>query len=366
MEIDLGVLRKNFELINADKAQRAPQLKLITVLKDDAYGHGAIQVARAAIEAGVNCIALVTLQEAIALRAAGIQTPILLMGEREPAELPYCIEYHLTPVINDVETTTLLGSFASGLGKRVPIHVKINTGMSRFGLRWNQALPVIHEMVRTPGILVEGVMSHFAMSDEADKTFALKQLDRFKQVLAGLQEAGIQIPVQHFCNSGGFLDLPMAHFNSARIGLLQFGVYPSQVCRRISGLQPVMTVKSRIASIQQLEAGDSVGYGMRYTAATSRRIGVIPIGYGDGFPRVRNEGEVLVRGRRAPLVGGVSMDAITVDITHLPEARRWDEVVLMGRDGAEEISAHEVARLKKSVSYDVLVGWRSRLPRVYK
>ena len=366
VEIDLGVLQKNYELINADRAKRAPQLKLISVLKDNAYGHGAVQVARCAIHAGVDCIALVTLQEAVALRDAGIQTSILLMGEREPAELPYCIDYGLTPVINDVQTAALFGTLASQRGKRAPIHIKINTGMSRFGLRWNQALPVIQEMARTPGIVVEGVMSHFAMSDEADKTFALKQLERFTLVLAELRKARIEIPVRHLCNSGGFLDLPEAYFDLARIGLLQFGVYPSQVCRRISGIEPVMTVKSRIASVQELEPGDRVGYGMRYTAATARRIAVIPIGYGDGYPRVRNEGEVLVRGRRAPLVGGVSMDAITVDITDVPDARRGDEVILMGRSGAEEISAHDVAHLKKSVSYDVLTGWRSRLPRVYK
>jgi alanine racemase len=366
VEIDLDVLRKNYELINADRAERAPQVKLISVLKDDAYGHGAISVAREAIKAGVSFLALVTLQEAATLRDAGIEIPLLLMGEREPAELPYCVEFNLTTVVNDVESARLLGGFAIKAGKRAPVHIKINTGMSRFGLRWDEAVPVIQEISRTPGILVEGILSHFAMSDELDKSFARKQLGRFMHLLADLQKSGIDIPLRHFCNSGGFLDLCEAHFDLVRVGLLQFGVFPSQVCRRILGIAPVMSVKSRVAFVQSLEAGDCVGYGMHYTATCPKKIAVIPIGYGDGFPRLRNEGAVLIRGRRAPLVGGVSMDAITVDITDIPDACRWDEVVIMGRDGSDEISAHEIARWKKSVSYDVLVGWRSRLPRVYK
>jgi alanine racemase len=203
------------------------------------------------------------------------------------------------------------------------------------------------------------------MSDEADKTFALLQLQRFQEVLAALEARGVRVRHQHLCNSGGFLDLPQAHFNAVRVGLLQYGVYPSKVCRRLAGIEPVMTVKARIAGIQRLEAGDVVGYGMRYRAPGPRRIGVIPVGYGDNYPRVRNLGCVLAAGRRAPLVGGVAMDALTVDLTEIPEAGLWDEVVLMGRQGGEEISAHEVAQWKNSVSYDVLAGWRARLPRIY-
>ncbi len=173
------------------------------------------------------------------------------------------------------------------------------------------------------------------MSDETDKTFALLQLERFNAVLAEMAQKGIRVKHRHLCNSGGFLDLPQAHFDMVRIGMLQFGVYPSKVCRRIPGIEPVMTVKARIAGIQNLQAGDVVGYGMRYQAASPRRIAVIPVGYGDGFPRMRNQGCVLACGRRAPLVGGVAMDAFTVDITDIPEAGLWDEVVLMGRQGGE-------------------------------
>jgi alanine racemase len=176
---------------------------------------------------------------------------------------------------------------------------------------------------------------------------------------------GIVPKLRHICNSGGFLDLPHAHFDIARLGILPLGIYPSTVCRRIPGIEPAMSVKARVAALQQLQPGDSVGYGMRFTAASARRIAVLPIGYGDGFPRVRNQGFALIHGRRAPLVGGVAMDALMVDITDIPETQLWDEAVLMGRQGEEEISIHEVARLKNSVSYHVLTGLRARLPRIY-
>lgn len=364
VEIDLGQLRRNIELIRADTA-RAPRVQFISVLKDNAYGHGAVECARI-IGPHVKFIALGTVAEGVELRDAGVTTPILLLAERHPEELPCCLDYQLTPVINDLETAARFGAFAQERRVRATVHVKINTGMSRFGLRWNEALPVITELARTPGIVLEGIMSHFAMSDEADKTFARQQLARFRELLAQLDAAGIHIPLKHFCNSGGFLDLPEAHFDAVRVGILQHGVYPSQVCRHIAGVAPVMSVKARIAAIQHLHPGDSVGYGMRYTATSRRTIAVVPIGYGDGFPRVRNEGHVLVRCQRAPLVGGVSMDALTVDITDIAGVQRWDEVTIMGRDGDEEITVHDVAALKKSVSYDVLCGWRSRLPRVFK
>jgi alanine racemase len=237
--------------------------------------------------------------------------------------------------------------------------------MSRYGVRWERALPFLEELAAIPGLKFEGILSHFAMSDELDKSFALLQLKRFEEILAGLRTKGLAVPCRHICNSGGFLDLPQAHFDRVRIGLLPLGVYPSKVCRRIQGLEPVMTVKSKIAAIQEIQKGDNVGYGLRYAADSRRRIAVLPVGYGDGFPRVRNQGHVLIHGRRAPLVGSVSMDAVTVDITAIPEAGLWDEAVIMGRQGLEEISVHEIAQLKNSVSYDVLTGWRFRLPRVY-
>src|SRR5262249_30576428 len=228
------------------------------------------------------------------------------------------------------------------VGKRVLVHLKINTGMNRYGIRWDEAGKLLELICSTESLALEGVLSHFSQSDETDKGFALLQLERFQAVLEIMNKLGLHVKWRHLCNSGGFLDLPQAHFDMVRLGILAFGVYPSAVCRRITGIEPVMTVKARISAIQKLEPGDSVGYGMRYTAESKRRIAVLPLGYGDGFPRVRNQGYALIHGRRAPLVGGVAMDAFMVDITDIPQARVWDEAVLMGRQGAEEISVHEV------------------------
>lgn len=362
VEIDLLKLKRNFELIIRDKPR---DLQLLSVVKDEAYGHGALPVARIALSCGARFLALSTLEEAVALRERGIRARLLLLGDRPSSELPWCVAHDITCCVSDSGSVLRLSQLAAEAGKRVPVHLKINTGMNRYGVRWDKALGLIESVTNAKALLLEGLLSHFSQSDEADKTYALLQLARFCEVLAPLETRGVRVPYLHLCNSGGFLDLPQAHFDMVRVGILALGVFPSSVCRRIPGIEPVMSVKARIAAIQDLQAGDSVGYGMRYTASSPRRIAVLPLGYGDGFPRVRNSGYALIHGKRAPLVGGVAMDALTVDITDIPAAQLWDEAVLMGRQGAEEISVHEVARLKNSVSYDVLTSWRSRLPRIY-
>ena len=360
VEIDLARLRRNLQLI---RAELPAAVKLLAVVKDEAYGHGVMDVVRIALEEGAAGFGLSTLEEAMSLRDAGVTAPLLLLGERQEAELPWCVKHDLTVCINDANGVRQLARAAAAAGKRVPVHVKIQTGMSRYGVRWEEA-PALLEMIGAQApLLLAGAMTHFAQSDEADKGFAGLQISRFDEVMTELTRRGARVPCQHLCNSGGFLDLPQAHRDMVRVGILMYGVFPSSVCRRISGILPVMSVKARIAAIQQIKPGEAVGYGMRYTAKTERRIAVLPIGYGDGFPRVRNEGAALLRGRRAPLVGGVAMDALMVDITEIPEAQMWDEAVIMGRQGDDEISVHELARLKNSVSYDVLTNWRLRLRR---
>ena len=361
IEIDLARLRRNFEIIFADKPAR---VALLSVVKDQAYGHGAATVARAALNAGASYLGVATLGEALELRQAGVRAPILIFGERPPDQYEDCVRQHFTCFVNSESAARDLARVARRVGIEAPVHVEVDTGLSRYGVRWEHALDVISAVAGTPGLRLEGVMSHFAMSDEEDKSFALLQLDRFRQVLDGMDRLGIRVRYRHMCNTGGFLDLPQAHFDMVRLGILPLGVYPSQVCRRIPGLEPVMTVKTRVAVLRDLQPGDFVGYGMHYRATERRRIAVLPVGYGDGYPRVRNRGEVLVRGRRAPVVGGNAMDAMMVDVTSIPEVQPWDEVVLLGRQGKEEISVHEIARWKGTVSYEVLTNWSWRLRRV--
>ena len=359
-EIDLGKLRRNLQLIRGDLPKH---VRLMAVVKDEAYGHGALDVARIAIEEGAWGFGLSNLEEAMSLREAGIAAPLLLLGERQEAELEWCVAHDLTVCVNEPHVVRKLAKIAADFGKRVPVHLKIHTGMSRYGVRWDEALPLIENIVAEKSLLLEGVMTHFSQSDEAEKTFANLQFVRFSEVLQALKQRNIPVKLRHTCNSGGFLDLPQAHLDMVRVGILLYGIFPSQVCRQIPGIEPVMSVKAKIAAIQKLKAGEVVGYGMRYTSQTERRIAILPIGYGDGFPRVRNEGCALIHGKRAPLIGGIAMDALIVDITDIPHAQMWDDAVLMGKQGHDEITVRDIAKLKNSVTYDVLTNWRLRLRR---
>jgi alanine racemase len=361
IEINLELLRRNFAIINQDKPEH---VRFLSVVKDDAYGHGAFTVAQAALAAGAEYLAVSTLEEAMRLRERNLTAPILLLGQRQESELAWCVRHDLTCAVHDEATARALARLAAGAEKRAPVHIKLNTGMNRYGVRWTEALSLVEQILVAKSLTLEGVFSHFAMSDETDKTFALVQWERFQSVRAALKEKGVAVKYFHLCNSGGFLDLPQAHFDMVRLGLLPIGVYPSQVCRRIPGIAPVMALKTRIAAIQQIEEGETVGYGLRYKAPARRRIAVLPLGYGDGYPRIRNQGEALVQGRRAPIVGTVAMDAMTIDVTDVPQAGLWDEAVLMGRQGQQEISVHEIARHANTVSYHILAGWRTRLPRL--
>src|SRR5665213_2899678 len=360
IEIDLGKLRRNLQLIRGDLPKN---VQLMAVVKDEAYGHGALDVARVAVEEGAWGFGLSTLEEAMTLRDAGITAPLLLLGERQEAELEWCVAHDLTVCVNEPNVVRSLAKIAVKFGKKIPVHVKIHTGMSRYGVRWHEALPLIEKIIAEKSLSLEGVMTHFSQSDETEKTFANLQFARFSEVLRALEQRKISVKLRHTCNSGGFLDLPQAHLDMVRVGILLYGVFPSLVCRKIPDIEPVMSVKAKIAAIQILKPGEVVGYGMRYTATSERRIAILPIGYGDGFPRVRNEGCALIHGRRAPLLGGIAMDALMVDITDIPQTQMWDEAVLMGKQGGEEITVRDIAKLKNSVTYDVLTSWRLRLRR---
>jgi alanine racemase len=365
VEINLAQLRRNLEIIRADMP---PKLKLCSVVKDQAYGHGAVEIACETVRAGATNVAVATLDEALELRNATINAPILIFGERPQIELELCIEKDFTIFVNDAAQAKQVDEIARKKSKPASVHVEIDTGLSRYGIRWTKASPVVESILQLANLQLAGIMTHFAMSDELDKTFAYEQLRRFEEVLQLLRERRLlpsPSPIMHACNTGGYLDIPKAHFDMVRMGILPLGVYPSKVCRRISGLQPVMSVKTRIAATKQIEAGDTVGYGMRYRAESPRTIAVLPIGYGDGFPRVRNTGQVLVHGKRAPIIGGNAMDAMMIDITDIPQTRLWDEVVIMGKQGEDEISVHDLAAWGGTVSYDIMTRWSVRMPRVY-
>ena len=362
VEINRTQLRRNLDLIRADMP---PGLKWGSVVKDQAYGHGAVEIARETVHAGASLLATATLDEALELRQAQLGAPILVFGERPANELAVCIENDFSIFVHDITQAKQINELARQQGKRVSVHLEIDTGLNRYGVRWTKALPVVAAVVQLDNLQLAGLMTHFAMSDELDKTFANEQLRRFEEVLRGQKVFDQKAILRHTCNSGGYLDLPQAHGDMVRIGILPLGVYPSKVCRRLAGLLPVMSVKTRIAAIKEIEPGDTVGYGMRYRAESNRTIAVLPVGYGDGFPRLRNTGYVLIRGQRAPIIGGNAMDAMMVDITGIREPQLWDEVVVMGEQGNDEISVHDLAAWGNTVSYDIMTRWSVRMPRLY-
>lgn len=376
VEINLTQLRRNLEIIRADMP---PALKWCSVVKDQAYGHGAVEIAHETVHAGASLLAVATLDEALELRQAQpppsqiqrrpslsrTEMPILIFGERPANELAVCVENNFSIFANDPAQARQVNTAAKKSGKRVDIHVEIDTGLNRYGVRWNKALPAIEAVMQGDHLQLAGVMTHFAMSDELDKTFANEQRRRFEEVLHEQKNFGAKSILRHACNSGGYLDLPSAHFDMVRIGILPLGVYPSKVCRRLAGLLPIMSVKTRVAAMKEIEPGDTVGYGMRYRAESPRQIAVLPIGYGDGFPRLRNTGYVLLHGQRAPIIGGNAMDAMMIDVTDIPQTQLWDEVVIMGKQGEDEISVHDLAAWGNTVSYDIMTRWSVRMPRVY-
>ena len=362
VQVDLDQLARNWEIL---RREVPASVSLMFVAKDNAYGLGAVEAARVALEGHADSLAVFTLGEAQELRDAGITAPILLLGERLPNEVPHVLELDLEPCVGSVEMAEAFSRAGRTRGRTVPIHLKVNTGMNRFGFSWRNMDSWGPRLKTLPGLEFRGALSHFAQSDELDKGFARTQSQRFEGVLKCLSAQDIRPQWIHHCNSGGVLDLPDAHFNRVRVGLLAQGVYPSEVCRRLEGVLPVLSLRARLTAIQELEIGDTVGYGMRWRAERPSRIGVLSVGYGDGYPRLRNQGQVLLHGRRVPIVGGVTMDALMIDLTDVPEAQMGDETVLLGMQGTDCITVQELARLSGTVTYDVLAGFRARLPRVY-
>ena len=362
VQVDLDQLARNWEIL---RREVPASVSLMFVAKDNAYGLGAVEAARVALEGHADSLAVFTLGEAQELRDAGITAPILLLGERLADEVPHVLELDLEPCVGSVEMAEAFSRAGRTRGRPVPIHLKVNTGMNRFGFSWRNVDSWGPHLGALPGLEFRGALSHFAQSDELDKGFARTQSQRFEGVLERLAILSIQPPWIHNCNSGGVLDLPDAHFNRVRVGLLAQGVYPSEVCRRLEGVLPVLSLRARLTAIQELEIGDTVGYGMRWQAQRPSRIGVLSVGYGDGYPRLRNQGQVLLHGRRVPIVGGVTMDALMIDLADVPEAQVGNEAVLLGMQGTDCITVQELARLSGTVTYDVLAGFRARLPRVY-
>lgn len=362
IEIDLDQLRQNLQILKKEMPQ---SLQWWAVVKDQAYGHGAIEVGREVLKAGASKLAVATLEESLDLKKNLPEASVVIFGERSPQELETCIENQVEFFVNDVEQAKLVSEMGKKHRRAISVHIEMDTGLSRYGIRWDKCLALIDFVSTLPMLHLSSVMTHFAMSDELDKTFANLQLERFLECVPKIKKINSNIFV-HACNSGGYLDLPQAHLDLVRLGILPLGVYPSEVCRRVDGVLPVMSMKTCVASIRKLEVGDVVGYGMHYKATQTRTIAVLPMGYSKGYPRLRNKGHVLIRGKQAPVIGGNAMNAMMVDVTDIPNTTTWDEVVLVGKQGSHEITMRDLASWAGTVPYDVMSRAGQLIARVYR
>ena len=372
-EIDLKAIAHNVQELR--RITRAPA-RMIAVVKADAYGHGAVEVARTVLKAGAEMLAVARLDEGITLRRAGIQAPILVFGHTFPAAAEDLIAHDLIPSVGGLETARQLEVVAQHRGKVIPIHLKFDSGMGRLGLlpdaqRENASLSAVAEAAaisRLPGLRLEGIYTHFAAADEKDKTYAHRQFQVFQDFLQALKAAGIACGLRHAANSAALIDLPQTHLDAVRPGIALYGLYPSrEVDYTRVDLKPALTLKSRLLQVKTVPAGTKVSYGMTWEAPQPTVIGTVAAGYADGISRrLSNRGVMLVGGRRVPMVGRVCMDLIMLDLGPQASAQAGDEVVLIGRQGKAEISADEVADLLGTINYEVLFTNTTRVPRRYR
>ncbi|MGE5139524.1 MAG: alanine racemase [Rudaea sp.] len=362
-EIDLDAIAAN---VAAFRRHVGPTVQVIAVVKANAYGHGAAPVAEAALQAGAARLAVHRAIEGVELRRAGIRAPILVMGYTPPAAGGTVVDWQLTPTVTTQEFARALSARAAAAGREVPFHIKIDTGMSRYGLLPTEAVEFARALTALPAIRLEGVFTHFATADAADQTHVREQLRIFNGVLDSLRAARIEVPLAHAANSAATMRLPEAHFNAVRPGIALYGMDPSSEWPPVFPLARPLTLKSRVSRVRDLPAGAGIGYGRTHITARPTRAALVPVGYGDGYHRVlSNRGAVLVHGERAPILGRVSMDQIVVDVTEIAGVQQDDEVVLVGRQGAAEIRAEEVAALAGTINYEVTTALLPRVTRIY-
>lgn len=357
-EIDLDALADNIGLLKS----RANGAALLAVVKANAYGHGAVAVARAALAAGADRLGVICVDEGEQLRRAGITAPILVMGHTPEGEAQRLADLSLTPSVASGEVALAFARAASERGIEASVHLKVDTGLNRYGLPPSEAADLGRWLRDSAGIRVEGLFTHFASADEEDKSYTMEQHRLFLSVAEQLE----WVPIRHVSNTATLLDMPDMSLEMVRPGLGIYGCYPSSQVNRSLSLRPVLSLKSRLARLTLLAPGDSVSYGRTWKAPRPSLIGLVMCGYADGLPRVlSNRGSVLVRGRRAPIVGRVCMDMCMVDVGDIPDVAVDDEVVIIGRQGEEEMSADEVAELCGTISYEILCGISARVPRLY-
>ncbi|MGI6140154.1 MAG: alanine racemase [Caldicoprobacterales bacterium] len=365
--INLGRLRQNIRNL---KSLISGETSLMAVVKANAYGHGLLQIAKCSAESGAAWLGVALPEEGAELRENGISLPILVLGDVSEEQCETVIKYNLTQAVPSLKTARYLNSIAQHTGRKVGIHLKLDTGMGRIGFHnVDELRTAIKELHSMKGIFIDGAFTHFAAADEIDPDYTIIQIKRLENMQQIIQDAGFTLNWIHASNSAGLLMFPKAHYNLVRCGISLYGYYPSAHVEKHAkiSLVPILQWETRIVYIKTLEAGSSVSYGRSFIASSTRKVATLPVGYADGYSRLLgNRASVLIRGKRAPVIGRVCMDQIMVDITHIPEAAVGDKAVLLGEQGAEKITADELADLCGTISYEILTSISQRVPRIYQ
>jgi alanine racemase len=381
--INLDALRANMRLI---KERIGAERRFMGIVKANAYGHGALEVARAAQEEGAAMLGVATVDEAVALRRLGFHLPIIILGPVFPQDSEAILAHHITASLGSLEVARARNSAARKwkprqsrgrpasrkAGEKIPVHIKVDTGMGRFGF-WHEEMPGVLDALKGMRFLhFEGIFTHFSESDAASRAFTLQQLKHFNRVLEMCRARSLDPPIKHAANSGAVLQYPEAWFDIVRPGIILYGLYPSmEVPRTLSAqaglkIHPVMTLVSKVVLLRDVGRGRYLSYARTYRTKSRRRIATIPIGYGDGYPRqLSNRGYMIIRGQKAPIVGRVTMDQILLDVTTIPKVAVGDDVLIYGKRGKDYIPIEEVAASIGAISYELVCAVTQRVPRVY-
>ena len=359
-EINLGAIKNNLTKI---RQHIQPAAKLCVVVKANAYGHGAIQVSKIAEEVGADFLAVATVEEGLELRRAGFRLPILILGLIPESAIKISVENNLTMTVCDFNFTKKISKIAAEKNILAKVHLKIETGMGRIGIFPEDAVEVAEKISKLPNVELEGIFSHFSDADSIDKTFTENQLEIFKNVCEKISSRGVKIKIRHIAESAAILEIPSAHLDMVRSGIITYGLYPSAEVKKNIQLQPAMTLKAKIVFLKKISAGTSIGYGREFVAKKNSVIATLPLGYADGYIRAYKNFSVEVNGKLAPIAGRICMDQVMIDVTEISSAKVGDEVILFG---GEKISIDDAAKHLQTINYEVTCLVSDRVPRIYK
>jgi alanine racemase len=362
VEVNLDCLTGNLRAIR----EKVKPAKVMAILKANAYGHGLVEVAKHVVRNGADYLGVAVLEEGILLRERGVAAPILVLGGILGNQAPLFIKYNLTITASSIEKLHQIDEAARQSGAKARVHLKIDTGMERIGVHYYSAESFLETSLQCHNILVEGIYSHFANADTADLSYSAIQLERFNQVLGFYEKHGLPVPMRHMANSSAILNLPESVFDMVRPGILLFGVYPSPEVPCTVPVKPALAWKSHVVYFKVIKPGHPVGYGSTWQTDHMVRAVTIPVGYGDGYFRsMSSKAQVLIRGKKYPIVGRIAMDQIVANI-EWDSAYNGDEVVLIGESGGESITCEDLAEWAGTIPYEILTNINTRVPRVYK